>query len=107
MPITAAPLAAGMARVVVSRSAARVPGCPDFSRSGTSEFEGSTTSNYGCASQANLAAMIADPLDLVRGQPGTETFDSKTSGRAIDSYRKASPTGGGGTVVKSESTGSR
>ena len=106
-PITSAPLAAGMARVVVSRTAARVPGCPDFTRTGTDEFEGSTTSNYGCANQANLAAMVADPLDLVRGQPGTETFDSKTSGRAIDLYRKATPTGGGGTTIKSESTGGK
>ncbi|MDB5680517.1 MAG: pilus assembly protein CpaD [Sphingomonas bacterium] len=106
-PITSAPLAAGMARVVVSRTAARVPGCPDFSRTGTDEFEGSATSNYGCANQANLAAMVADPLDLVRGQPGTETFDSKTSGRAIDLYRKATPTGGGGTTIKSESTGGK
>ncbi|THD34712.1 MAG: pilus assembly protein CpaD [Sphingomonas sp.] len=95
-PITPAPIAAGMARVVVSRSSARVPGCPDFSRTGTDEFEGSTTSNYGCATQANLAAMVADPLDLVRGQPGTETFDTKVSGKAIDTYRKADTTGKAG-----------
>lgn len=106
-PITPGPLAGGMARVVVSRTAAKVPGCPDFTRTGTDEFEGSTTSNYGCASQANLAAMVADPLDLVRGQPGTETFDSKTSGRAIDTYRKAAPTGAGGTAIKAETTGGK
>ncbi|MDB5677193.1 CpaD family pilus assembly protein [Sphingomonas bacterium] len=106
-PITPAPITAGMARVVVSRTAARVPGCPDFSRSGQDEFEASTTSNYGCATQANLAAMVADPLDLVRGQPGTDTFDARTSGRAIDTYRKATPTGAGGTVIKTESTGGK
>lgn len=106
-PITSGPLAAGMARVVVSRAAAKVKGCPDFTRSGTDEFEGSATSNFGCANQSNLAAMVADPLDLVRGQPGTETFDSKTSGRAIDTYRKATPTGAGGTAIKSESTGGK
>lgn len=104
-PITSAPLAAGMARVVVSRTTARVPGCPDFTRTGTDEFEGSTTSNFGCANQANLASMVADPLDLVRGQPGTDTFDSRTSGRAIETYRKATPTGAGGTSIKAESTG--
>ncbi len=106
-PITAAPIGAGMVRVVISRTAARVPGCPDFTRTGSDEFEGSATSNYGCASQANLAAMVADPLDLVRGQPGTETFDSKTSGRAIDSYRKATPTGAGGTAIKAEAAGGK
>jgi pilus assembly protein CpaD len=104
-PITAAPIGVGMVRVIVSRTAARVPGCPDFTRTGTDEFEGSATSNYGCANQANLAAMVADPLDLVRGQPGTETFDSRTSNRAIDTYRKATPTGAGGTTIKTEATG--
>jgi pilus assembly protein CpaD len=95
-PITSAPLAAGMARVVVSRTAAKVPGCPDFSRTGSDEFEGSATSNFGCANQANLASMVADPLDLVRGQPGTESFDAKVSGKAIDNYRKAPATGAAG-----------
>jgi len=105
-PITNAPLAAGMVRVVVSRSIATVPGCPDFTRSGSSEFEGSTTSNFGCASSASLAAMVADPLDLVRGQTGNGTADPITSGRAIDTYRKAAPTGAG-NAVKSESTGGK
>ena len=105
-PITNAPLAAGMVRVVVSRSTATVPGCPDFTRSGSSEFEGSTTSNFGCASSASLAAMVADPLDLVRGQTGNGTADPITSGRAIDTYRKAAPTGAG-NAVKSESTGGK
>lgn len=106
-PITSAPMAAGMVRVVVSRSIATVPGCPDFTRSGSSEFEGSSTSNFGCASNASLAAMVADPLDLVRGQTGDGTADPITSGRAIGTYRKAAPTGAGGTTVKSESTGGK
>lgn len=106
-PVTTAPLPAGMARVVVTRTTATVPGCPDFSRNGATEFEGSTTSNFGCASQANMAAMVADPMDLVRGQPGTDTFDNRASGRAIDAYRKAVPTGGGGTTLKSASAGGK
>ena len=40
--------------------------------------------------------MVANPADLVRGQPGAETFDAKTSGKAIDTYRKARPTGKAG-----------
>lgn len=106
-PITSAPMAAGMVRVVVSRSIATVPGCPDFTRSGSSEFEGSSTSNFGCASNASLAAMVADPLDLVRGQTGDGTADPITSGRAIGTYRKAAPSGAGGTTIKSESTGGK
>ncbi len=106
-PITNAPLANGMVRVVVSRTTASVPGCPDYSRDGSSEDMGSATSNFGCATNANLAAMVADPLDLVRGQPGADTNDPQTTSRAINAYRKATPTGGGGTQVKSEATGSK
>ena len=106
-PITNAPMAAGMVRVVLSRATASVPGCPDFTRSGSSEFEGSSTSNFGCATNASLAAMVANPLDLVRGQADTDTTDTFTAGRAINNYRKAAPTGNGGTTTNKESTGGK
>lgn len=106
-PVTSGAVAPGTIRVVISRASATVPGCPDFTRNGTAEFEGSATSNYGCASNANLAAMVANPLDLVRGQNETDTTDVQTAGRAVGAYRRAVPTGNGGTEVKSESTGSK
>ncbi len=107
-PITNAPLTAGTVRVVISRMSASVPGCPDYSRNGSVEFQGSTTSNFGCATNSNLAAMVANPADLVKGQPGADSFvDNKTSDRAVGAYRKAAPTGGGGTALKTESTGSK
>lgn len=106
-PVTGAAIAPGMARVVVSRTKATVPGCPDFSRVGQPEFESNTSSNQGCAINANLAAMVANPVDLVRGQPGADTIDPASATKAIDLYRKAAPTGGGGTVVKSESAGGK
>ena len=49
--------------------------------------------------------MVANPLDLVRGEPGTETYDAAQGTKAIELYRKAAPTGAGGTVVKTEATG--
>ena len=94
-----------MVRVVVSRMKASVPGCPDFSRVSEPEFESNTSSNYGCAVNSNLAAMVANPADLVRGQPGADATDPATSAKAIDVYRKAAPTGAGG--LKSESTGGK
>lgn len=102
-PLTNTPVTPGMVRVVVSRMSATVPGCPDFSRVRGPDFEGHTGSNQGCAVNSNLAAMVANPADLVRGQTGTGITDTATSGRAIDSYRKAVPTGAGGTAVKTES----
>jgi pilus assembly protein CpaD len=106
-PVTGAAITPGTARIVVSRTKATVPGCPDFSRVGQPEFESNTSSNQGCAINANLAAMVANPADLVRGQPGADTIDPASATKAIDIFRKAAPTGGGGTVVKSESTGSK
>ncbi|MGI4732642.1 MAG: CpaD family pilus assembly protein [Janthinobacterium lividum] len=104
-PVTGAPVAAGTVRVVVSRTTAHVPHCPDYSRMGGTEFNSNTSSNFGCAINTNLAAMIADPSDLVRGQPGSGTTDPATSYRAIEAYRKAAPTGSGGATVKTETTG--
>ena len=89
-------------RVVVSRAAASVPGCPDWDRSSISEISGSTMSNYGCATNANLAAMVANPADLVQGQPGTGS-DAMTINRAIRTYREAEPTGK--DKLKVETTG--
>ena len=106
-PVTGATVAPGTIRIVVSRTTARVPGCPDMSRVSGIEFESNTSSNQGCAINSNLAAMIANPGDLVRGQPGSTAYDPAVGTRAIDAFRKAAPTGGGGTTVKSESTGGK
>ena len=102
-PVTPAPITPGSIRVVVSRMRADVPRCPDWSRDGSNEFESNTSSNYGCATNRNLAAMIANPADLVRGAPGTETSDTALSYKAIDAYRKKPPGGGGGGAVAAPS----
>lgn len=101
-PVTMNQLAPGTARVTVSRMRASVPGCPDHSRVSGNEFEGNTGSNYGCAVNSNLAAMTARPEDLVRGQPGVPGSDPAVAFKAIDSFRKAPPTGNAG--LKTEST---
>ena len=103
-PMTDAPLPTGVVRVVVSRSQASVPGCPDYRGDKMPKFDERTSSNYGCALNANVAAMVANPLDLVRGAPGVRVTDPATGTRAIDSWRKAAPTGAGGTQLKQEST---
>jgi pilus assembly protein CpaD len=104
-PLTDSPVLPGTARIVVTRMSAKVPGCPDFSRVRSPEFESNTSSNHGCAINSNIAAMVANPGDLVRGQVGRAITDQATSNRAIDIYRKAIPTGNGGITLMSESTG--
>lgn len=102
-PVTAGQIAPGTIRVVVTRMTAGVPGCPDNSRDSSITYQASTSSNYGCATNSNLAAMIADPADLVRGAPGSPTADQQTNAKAIGAYRAAAPSGAGGTQVNAES----
>lgn len=89
-------------RVVVSRSTAAVPHCPDWRRKAEFEFAGSTMSNFGCAVNSNLAAMVANPADLVKGAEGSGT-DPMTITRAIKTYREKEPTGK--NDLKQEDTG--
>ena len=46
---------------------ASVPGCPEWSDPGI-ESPTRTGTNYGCAMNSNLAAMIANPDDLILGR---------------------------------------
>ncbi|WP_404334291.1 CpaD family pilus assembly lipoprotein [Sphingomonas sp. MMS12-HWE2-04] len=103
-PVTMGQIAPGTVRVVITRMTASVPGCPDNRGSNVSTFTASTSSNFGCATNSNLAAMIADPADLVRGAPGSPTTDPQTAGKAINALRSSAPSGAGGTQVKGEAT---
>lgn len=91
-PITAGNIAPGNIRIVVSRSQASVPGCPDWTSKSTTDFTSATGSNYGCAVNSNLAAMVADPQDLVKGANGALS-DPVSAAKAIKAYREAEPTG--------------
>lgn len=104
-PVTAGAVTPGTVRVLLSRSSASVPDCPNHSNTAAPTFAALTSSNYGCAVNSNLAAMVARPQDLVRGQPGATTADPATAVKAIGTYRKAPPTGA--TGLKSEAVGSK
>lgn len=92
-PVTEGNVRPGTIRVVASRSSAHVPGCPEWSDPGI-DSPVRTGTNYGCATNSNLAAMIADPDDLVRGRDGSGGQGSAvTAGRAIRTYRERQPTG--------------
>ena len=92
-PTTEGFIAPGSARVVVTRSSASVPGCPDWSAKSDINYANGLYPNYGCAINSNLAAMVANPEDLIKGQEGTGETVVATSTKAIDSYRSAPPTG--------------
>ncbi len=102
-PITAGGVQPGTVRVVVSRTVASVPGCPNWQEAGDIGMRITTGTNYGCAVNSNLAAMVANPEDLVLGQIGVGSGDAATASKAIKVYRNAQPTGTEGlkeTVTK-------
>jgi pilus assembly protein CpaD len=70
-PVTPGNVVPGTARIVVTRSVASVPNCPNWSKTTEANYNSGTHPNYGCAVNGNLAAMVADPEDLVRGRKST------------------------------------
>lgn len=104
-PVTAGTLNPGSARIVITRTKASVPGCPDWSTGSDANLANGLSSNYGCAVNSNLAAMVANPEDLIKGAESDSDTVVMSSTKAIESYRKAAPTGNGNTVKQQSSTG--
>ncbi len=100
-PVTEGAITPGNVRIVVSRSTASVPGCPDYSRPSHPNFVGAASSNYGCGINSTLAAMVANPEDLVRGQAGSLPSPD-TAAKAIKVWRNSNPSSMGG--LKTETT---
>lgn len=86
-PASAGAAQPGVLRVVVNRKRAGVPGCPDWHDPSNPNFSNETYSNFGCAVNANLAAQVANPADLLRGQPGPAAEDAEAAAKAIIMYR--------------------
>lgn len=83
---------------IVADGRAYVRGCPDW-RSQDADSAAMTDSNYGCATNANLAAMIADPQDLVRGKAAALGDSSDVATKAITGWRSPATTGGGASAA--------
>lgn len=92
-PVTAGVVNADGVRVVVVRTTASVSGCPDWSNKSDTNLGNGTYSNFGCAINSNMAAMVADPSHLIKGANGTGTNSVSTGTKAIDSLRNRPPTG--------------
>ncbi|HEX7873506.1 MAG TPA: CpaD family pilus assembly lipoprotein [Sphingobium sp.] len=97
-PATVGEAPSGSVRIVVSRASASVPGCPGWSNHAELDLQGGLSYEYGCGVNGNLAAMIANPDDLVQGRESRSALRGATASRAIKAYRDAVPTGGGNTV---------
>ena len=106
VPVTAGAVQSGTARVIVSRSTAHVPQCPNWDDADRLGEGTLTSSNYGCATNSNLAAMIADPSHLVLGEEGSGVGDPTEVTKSIKGYRSRIQTGFEGGL-KSEKTGGK
>ena len=91
--VTAGAIPPGSVRVVVSRTRASVPNCPNWSVKSHPNLDNASMSNFGCGVNSNFAAMVANPADLVSGREGSGVGDTQAATKAIQSYRKAPPTG--------------
>lgn len=85
-PDSRAPVLAGFTTVQ-----AHVPRCGAASDNLARVGPGQTPSNFGCAVNANLAAQIADPRDIVSPRPMTPA-DAGRRAVVFDNYRAGQPT---------------
>lgn len=67
---------------------ASVDGCGQWPEDLASEPENKNYQNFGCASQNNLASIIANPSDLL-GPRGSTPIDAERRLQVIDAYRNA------------------
>lgn len=88
-------------RPVVANGTASVPGCPDWSQGQVVPSAGAAGRNFGCATAANLAAMVADPQDLARGRDAGPASDPRVTVKALKAWRDARTTGEGGLKAES------
>jgi pilus assembly protein CpaD len=86
-PVTTGAVGPGMVRVIVSRTRASVPGCPNWSTPSQPNSQNRTLPNFGCGVNGNLAAMVANPGDLVHGREGAAAVDAVAGAKAISMYR--------------------
>ena len=95
-PVNPGAVPADSVRVVVSRNRAVVPNCPNWNRPAAPDLGNHSMSNYGCAVNSNLAAMVANPEDLVHGREGNGVGDTATAAKAVQLYRSTPPSGSKG-----------
>jgi len=79
-------------RIAYPRLVARVPHeCGEWPKSAISDFKNDDYWNFGCATQANIAAMVDDPADLVAPAP-LGAPDATRRAVVLQAYRKGEKT---------------
>ena len=79
-------LASDSVRVHADHAVATAPACPDWNKPEADEPNNVTSSNYGCATETNLAAMIVNPADLVKPNANSKG-DGFVLAHGVELYR--------------------
>jgi pilus assembly protein CpaD len=82
------------------RYAAEAAPCGDWSTNAADTASNMPPPNFGCATQHNLAAMVANPRDLVAPR-GTDAADAQRRMTVLDKYRKGQSTPAEKTAAQS------
>lgn len=65
--------------------------CGDWSENLANTADNTTGKNFGCSVQANIAAQVADPRDLIEMRP-TDPSDAARRGVVLDNYEQGKVT---------------
>jgi pilus biogenesis lipoprotein CpaD len=84
-PSALATVSRNQAVVEIGRYLVTTPACPNWSKAPGTDFTNSFPSNWACATQTNLGQMVANPSDLVSGQPLSPAL-GPTEVAAVDRY---------------------
>jgi pilus assembly protein CpaD len=77
---------ANAVRIHITHAVVIAPQCPDWSKPEADNSDNSPSSNFGCATEADLAAMVANPADLAKGRV-SGTADGAVLARGVELYR--------------------
>lgn len=77
----------GTVQVTLVRYVVTLPNCGDWSKDPALDRSNQPSSNFGCATAANLGMMVADPGVLVRGRD-LDPGDGQVLAKGVENYRK-------------------
>lgn len=72
-------------RLLISRYVITLPECGDWRQPSYPNYENASLANLGCASQANLGLMVANPRDLITGNSGSS--NAERAAKAVETYQ--------------------
>ncbi len=82
---------ADQARFLISRYVVTPPTCGNWSQPSTGNYGNASLPEIGCANQANLGLMVANPRDLITGAT-TGAIDTESAAKAVLTFRTKKPT---------------